>query len=430
MKKFLFLSVVLYGTVAISFSASASVVWNDSFDSYDNGNLSGNDNWYKPAGAEMVVNTTQHLSPDKSIYTPSDLGQGYRNFASSTRGIFTFHFFASQQHYYTIYFSIGDINGDKISVWWKNYVNGIYLETDDDPLFVASYTLNVWHKIDFEYDFIQDWVRARYDDGSWSATSSVATSGLDFNTLAGFYFTGGSYDNQFYFDDISLDDFDQNQSTTTCGDIFTEPECWAEDGCSWWVFDFTGQYIYPTTVFGACVPTNTIPAVFSTTTPPYTTEALCEAAGYTWIPGSGCYAMTDEAIASSTAGLNEVNILSYMWEMVAHPQDFFSTLMTAFDFRNKPPVSWVIGIFSIVNQEMASSSDLTVDESAFGTSTIPMLGGNLSVKFVNFDWIRDRFPTQLAAFRLMLLYVFWLGFCSYAVVEARSFFHRITIALQ
>ncbi len=395
--------------VTMAFSVYASSDLNESYETYSLGEISDDPDWTTSTDS-CIVSTDNALVGSKSLRDNTSAGSGcdvtHHLNSTTTQGQITIWFYAEEANWvaqYELGWQIG---------LYINAADEVFLNVNPpgaDKIMEYSYAENVWHSVDIQWDKTNDWVRARMNSGAWTATTTAA--GFDVTSVRITMNPQAGGVEGFYFDNIS---YNLVGDSTYCATYETQGVCNADPYCTWWfsqVFYDGGLFPYE-----GCVVSSTIPTDYDDWDDPYPDEAACVSAGYYWQVGIGCYSSTVDATL-------DVSIYDNFWDVVKDPEGFLNKVLAAFDFRKKPPFSWVLEIYDIFYTELDRIDEYDADLGVFAPVDI-YLGdviGTTSVTFISFTWITDFFPTQFALLRQMIGYFLWIGFAFYIFNRVRRF---------
>ena len=202
----------------------------ESFETYNLGNINYQGDWFPLNKQEgyyewgFIVNNNKASQGNQSIYsnsTSSDLiGSSELWWATTTgSGIFSFDFLVEKKPNWAMVefcyggiwcadIMIGDSDLKSTKITLDNYPN-------EDIILSENYNNNIWHRINFEYNLPDNWGRASFNGGSWSATTTLNhtppyTPAPYFNRFI--FRSGGSDLERIYFDNFR----NEGECNSTC----------------------------------------------------------------------------------------------------------------------------------------------------------------------------------------------------------------------
>jgi hypothetical protein len=167
--------------------------------------------------------------------------------------------------------------------------------------------------------------------------------------------------------------------------------------------------------------------------PPYCTtwevEAECAEGGYTchyctYEECTGmdyCYWVGDEDVGYCRYGTTSATSTFDTWEdfdleQLKNPKAFFNWLQGTFNPINKPPISWIVDIYNIINgidiSEYTASTSIWSTTSNFGKVEIASstFFPAMTFSFIDFGTLKEKYGTQFGMLKTILIFSLWLSF--------------------
>lgn len=396
----------------VPFCVGAAI--SDDFDSYDVDSFLDGVGFWATTTEPAQIKTTQYDSiPNSAYFDPGGNTHHGRLISPDPayNGIFSWSIFFETCPAWTEVISFargGLLNPVVVAVLVVDDNSGVgcwFRDTQNDLLvqFATStwYDLAIaWTGVDDDFLFCINGVS--YDLGTSSDSVLIGIDYVNFITNSADY----------YIDDVRFSAY----SGSYCSQFTYQGACVAA-GCSWWHSqEWQNAGLYP---YQGCVEPGSIPPDYESPLDPYPDQASCEAAGYFWIPGTGCYATTTDFQV-------DMNLFERFWDIVKDPKGFFEDLFEAFDLRKKPPFSWVIEIYGIITYELQHYEEYEPEESAFASLDVQFAGfGTTSIAFINFSYVKNQYSTQFDFFKVIIAFTIWLAFVSFVFARSRNFAERL-----
>lgn len=187
-----------------------SWTYEQDFESLSVGNLAGQDSWTAGSGTVSVTDTLSYGAGTKSVLLPTNLNAYVkRNIDDFTDD--------GAIGYVSVYANNNTTGGNSVTYLWDTdgagrigdiYLNGasagkIYFRAEAGTWYeIATYSINTWYRIGFEFDFTNNRIRFNIDGGAFGSwfNWSTARSRCGFLWLGS---NGGGTANNHYWDAFS-----------------------------------------------------------------------------------------------------------------------------------------------------------------------------------------------------------------------------------
>jgi len=147
----------------------------DNFDSYNNGNLSGQGSWVNGVGSYYdgidVVDTTYYGASGKGVVISDNGDAGYvkKSFTGEASGSQVFYAKVSKNDKALLRIRINDSGSLKAFISFEGDGDlDLYATVDEYNTILVDYPVDTWIKIEFEWKASTNSMRMRTDDGTWS----------------------------------------------------------------------------------------------------------------------------------------------------------------------------------------------------------------------------------------------------------------------
>jgi hypothetical protein len=247
-----------------------------------------------------------------------------------------------------------------------------------------------------------------YDSG-WLTASTT----LNWEYIDNFIFLTPTSQEYTLIDEITL-------SSTECEDYTNLYECENTGGCVW----VSG---YPS---------------YCALEEEYSEECACDSyharfCGYDECEADMCYWVGTEEVGYCVYGTTTATSTFDTWEdfdldLIKNPKEFFNWLEATFNPIRKPPLSWAVEIYGMINsinvEEYTASTSMWATGSSFGSATIPPTNftPELTFRFFDLGGLADQYGDQFAVFRNILGFSLWLIFIWRIFAMSKDFINAIS----
>lgn len=176
-------------------------IFSDNFNSYNVGDLNGQDSWSCISGSAIITDTRSNSAPNGvKTYTETSI----RNFNTpSTSGEFSIYFYGiDSENTYILIRNVANTKNFSVSfndTWWGDFVIACNTYVQESNLVFRNVVENVWHKLKIKFGGdLGNNFQLSLDDSAYSKLCIYTASGA--GNFDEFRFTGGTQ--YMWWDDI------------------------------------------------------------------------------------------------------------------------------------------------------------------------------------------------------------------------------------
>jgi len=185
-----------------------SIVFDENFDAYNNGDVNGQGPWVTTGGSSWQIQDSVSQSTPKALSAPNNLNgvpACYADFSAlGGNPIVKFYLRNTNNSVYAGYLAIFD---SASKGWWTrmNSDQSYFLYNTDFNISaqIGIWSANTWHLVEIEIDTADKKARARIDGGAWSNWVTESNFGTQISRIKPHQ--GANFAGSCYWDTITID---------------------------------------------------------------------------------------------------------------------------------------------------------------------------------------------------------------------------------